>query len=305
MIIYRMRQATLLILFIALTSLSAIAQGGGNREPEIGPSNGSLVIVGGAMRDMAIVERIINLAGGPDAPLVLIPTAGGAAHYDQYWNGQRLFRAAGATNITILHTYDPAVADTEAFVAPLRTARGVFFGGGRQWRLADSYLNTRTHRELNALLERGGVISGSSAGASILTDYMIRGDSGTNTIMMGDHLEGLGFLKGVGVDQHLLKRNRQFDMLEVIDANPDLLGIGLDENTAIVVQGDSFNVIGQSYVAIYDNEAAIPPYGRFYFLAPGDRFNMATREATRAAQSRRPIDRVEKKGGGSNQDKDR
>ncbi len=289
-----LRRLATLSLAICLLALPAPGQGLGQAPPVVGPRNGSLVVVGGAMRDMAIVERIIQLAGGPDAPLVLIPTAGGAPHYDQYWNGQRLFREAGATNITILHTYDPNVADTDEFVAPLRTARGVFFGGGRQWRLADSYLNTKTQTELEGLLDRGGVIGGSSAGASILGSFLIRGDTKTNTVMMGDHLEGLGFLKNVGIDQHLLRRNRQFDMLEVIEAHPDLLGIGLDENTAIVVQGDSFQVIGQSYAVIYDNESEIPPYGRFYFLAPGDRFNLRTREATRAAQSRRPIDRVQK-----------
>jgi cyanophycinase len=248
-----------------------------------------------ATLSLAICLLVLPAIGrGPDAPLVLIPTAGGATHYDQYWNGQRLFREAGATNITILHTYDPKVADTDEFIAPLRTARGVFFGGGRQWRLADSYLNTKTQVALEGVLDRGGVIGGSSAGASILGSFLVRGDTKTNTVMMGDHLEGLGFLKNVGIDQHLLRRNRQFDMLEVIEAHPDLLGIGLDENTAIVVHGDGFQVIGKSYAVIYDNESEIPPYGRFYFLAPGDRFNLRTREATRAAESQRPIGRVQK-----------
>ena len=291
----RIAKLTISLALVLLLTVPLLGQGPQQQgPPQVGPANGSLVIVGGAMRDMAIVERIIELAGGPDAPLVMIPTAGGGAHYDQYWSGQRRFREAGATDITVLHTYDPKVADTDEFVAPLRRARGVFFGGGRQWRLADSYLNTKTHEELLALLDRGGVIGGSSAGASILASYLIRGDTETNRIMMGDHLEGLGFLKNVGIDQHLLRRNRIFDMLEVIDANPDLLGIGLDENTAIVVQGDRFQVIGQSYAVIYDNQQRIPPDGRFYFLAPGDRYNLATRKATRAQQTQRPIDRVEK-----------
>ena len=265
--------------------------------PKVGPQNGSLVAVGGAMRDMSIVKRIIQLAGGPNAPLVMIPTAGGNANYDQFWPGQRLFREAGATDITIMHTYDPKIANTEEFVEPLRRARGVFFGGGRQWRLADSYLHTKTHTELLKLLERGGVISGSSAGASIMGSYLIRGDTKTNTIMMGDHVDGLGFLKNVGIDQHLLRRNRHFDLLTVIESNPDLLGIGLDEDTAIVVNGDRFEVIGQSYVVIYDNQTRIPPDGRFYFLAPGDNYDMATRNATRTRETQHPIDRVKKVSG--------
>ena len=261
--------------------------------PRVGPARGSLVIIGGAMRDAAIVDRIIDLAGGPNAPLVVIPTAGGAHQYDQYWKGQRPFKDAGASDVTVLHTYDPQVADTDEFVAPLRRARGVFFGGGRQWRLADAYLNTRTHRELFALLERGGVISGTSAGASIMGSFLVRGDTHTNTVMMGDHLEGFALLKNVGIDQHLLRRNRQFDLLEVIEAHPELLGIGIDEDTAIVVEGDRFEVIGQSYAVIYDNQRKIPPDGRFFFLAPGDRYHMGSREAWRPTVTDRPLERVE------------
>lgn len=246
------------------------------------------------MRGKEIVNRIIALAGGPESPLVVIPTAGGAPHYDRYWKGQRQFTEAGATDITVLHTYDPEVADSEEFVAPLRRARGVFFGGGRQWRLADAYLNTLTHRELFALLERGGVISGSSAGASIMGSFLVRGDTATNTLMMGDHVEGFALLKNVAIDQHLLRRNRHFDLVEVIEAHPELLGIGLDENTAIVVEGDRFEVIGQSYAVIYDTQRQIPPGGRFYFLAPGDRYDLGSREAWRPIETEHPIDRVEK-----------
>ena len=265
---------------------------------EVGPANGSLVVVGGAMQDLGIVRRFIDLAGGADAPIVVIPTAGGAAEYDQFYPGLRQFRAAGATNLTVIHTNDRAEADSEAFVAPIREAGGVWFPGGRQWRIADSYLDTRTEEELHRVLERGGVIGGSSAGASIQGSYLIRGDTQTNTIMMGDHEEGFGFLRNVGIDQHLLRRNRQFDMLEVMEAMPGLLGIGIDENTAIVVQGDEFEVIGESYVVIYDTGARIDTGGDFYFLAPGDRFNMATREARRPANIARPLDRVQRRPGG-------
>ena len=264
---------------------------------DVGPSNGSLLIIGGGLRDEAILERFFELAGGLDAPVVVIPTAGGGRNYNENWRGLRLFRRIGATNVTLLHTTDPEVADSEEFVEPIQKARGVYFTGGRQWRLADAYLNTRTQRELDALLERGGVIGGSSAGATIQGSYLVRGDSSTNTIMMGDHLEGFGFLRNVGIDQHLLRRNRQFDMLEVVQAHPDLLGIGIDENTAIVVQGDRFEVIGQGYVAIYDSKKTIPPHGGFYFLAPGDRFDLKNRQASRPRQTFEPLERVVERGG--------
>ena len=118
--------------------------------------------------------------------------------------------------------------------------------------MADSYLNTILQDKLFALLDRGGVIGGSSAGATIQGSYLARGDTKTNTIMVGDHEEGMGFVKNIAIDQHTLARNRQFDMFEILAEYPDLLGISIDENTAMLVSGDSFEVIGQSYVLIYD-----------------------------------------------------
>ncbi|MCG6956828.1 MAG: hypothetical protein LJF04_12635, partial [Gemmatimonadetes bacterium] len=120
-------------------------------------------------------------------------------------------------------------------------------------------------------------------------------DTGGNEVMMGDHQVGFGYLKNVGIDQHVLRRNRQFDLVQVVQAHPELLGIGLDENTAIVVHGDTFEVIGASYALIYDNQSTVGDGGKFYFLAPGDRYNMATRQATHAAATRRAVDNVTKK----------
>ena len=259
---------------------------------EISPPNGSLVIVGGALRDMSIIQRFLELAGGSDAPIVVIPTAGGGEHYDDYWPRLQRFREAGATNITVLHTTDREMANSDGFVEAIRGARGVWFTGGRQWRLADSYLNTKTHEELWNLLKRGGVIGGSSAGATIQGSYLARGDTKTNTIMMGDHEEGLGFLKDVAIDQHLLRRNRHFDLIEVVEAHPEVLGIGVDENTAIVVRQDRFEVIGQSYVVIYDRQRMIGDRGLFYFLAPGDQFDLKERQPYRLQLTPEPFERV-------------
>ena len=264
----------------------------GSAAQEVGPARGALVVVGGAMQDPAIVERFVQLAGGPEAPIVVIPTAGGGETYDQYYPGLRAFRAAGAADLTVLHTIDREVADDPAFSAPLRRARGVWFPGGRQWRLADAYLGTRVQEEIAGVLERGGVVGGSSAGATILGSYLVRGDTATNTIMMGDHEEGFGFLRDTAIDQHLLRRNRQFDLIEVIEAHPHLLGIGIDEDTAIVVEGDEFEVMGQSYVVIYDHERLLDSGGRFYFLGAGDRYDLRRRQAYRVQRVPRPFDRV-------------
>lgn len=284
--------------WVALLTAALLTQplaGGPVSGQQVGPESGSLVIVGGALQDDAILQRFIDLAGGPDAPIVVIPTAGGAQEYDQFYPGLLAFKRLGATNLTVLHTTDPAEADQAQFVAPLLDARGVWFPGGRQWRLADSYLDTRVHEALWDVLRRGGTVGGSSAGATILGSYLARGDTRSNTVMMGDHEEGFGFLKDVAIDQHLLRRNRQFDLIEIINARPELLGIGLDENTAIVVRGDQFEVMGQGYVVIYDHNTQVDTGGLFYFMAPGDRFDLSTRQATRPSPTARPLDRLRKK----------
>jgi len=286
--------AALCVLAVATTTAEAQYQAG---PPSVGPENGSLVVVGGAMRDPAIFERFIELAGGPDASIIYIPTAGGEEKYDDFYQGLVAWRTNGARNITVLHTTDRAVADTEAFVEPLKNAGGVFFGGGRQWHLVDAYAGTRTEVEIRKVLERGGVVGGSSAGASIQGSFLVRGDTDSNLVMMGDHQVGFGYLRNVGIDQHVLRRNRQFDLIEVIEAHPELLGIGIDENTALVVRGDVGTVIGQSYVLIYDEQSTVGDGGEFFFLSPGDRVNLATREATRPSQTMRPIDNVRRKDG--------
>ena len=257
-----------------------------------GPENGSLVIVGGGMRDLDILREFAELAGGSDAPVVVIPTAGGSENYDEFWQGLNQFRAAGLTKLKLIHTYERAEADTAAFAQAIREAKGVWFTGGRQWRLADSYLHTEVHDALQELLERGGVIGGSSAGATILGSYLARGDTTSNTVIMGDQEEGFGFISNIAIDQHLLRRNRQFDLLEITSAKPELLGIGLDEDTAIVVRNNRFEVIGNSYVVIYDNTRQIDSGGPFYFLEPGDQYDFLERQAYRPSRSLEPLERI-------------
>jgi cyanophycinase len=242
-----------------------------------GPAHGTLLIVGGGTLGPEIERKFIELAGGPDAEMVWIPTAAdGEPRIDP---ATTWLARAGAKHITVMHTRDPKIANTEEFVRPLKTARAVWFVGGRQWRLADSYLNTRTQKELFALLKRGGVIGGSSAGATIQGSYMVRGAvEGNEKMMAPGHETSLGFLRQSAIDQHLLVRHREKDLLQVIDLHPKLLGIGLDESTAIVVRGDRFEVIGKSKVAIYDVRHKAPAGGeRYYFLKAGDRFDLKKR----------------------------
>lgn len=275
-----------------LGTMALVAAAAGASAQEIGPKRGTLVVVGGALEDSFILERFLDIAGGPEAPLVIIPTAGEGDVYDEFYSGVADFRKAGFKDITVLHTRDRNLANTDEFVAPLLQARAVWFPGGRQWRLADAYLDTRTELELHAVLDRGGVIGGTSAGATIQGSYLVRGDTRNNTIMMGDHVEGFGFLKNVAIDQHLLARNRHFDLIPVIEKHPHLLGIGIDEDTAIVVAGDGFEVVGRSVVAIYDNRRTLAGEGRFYFLRAGDTYDLKTRQPRRRDFTEEPFEVV-------------
>jgi cyanophycinase len=249
-----MRFSTPFLLLLALTwSLQSFGQNHSGLAESRGPASGTLLIIGGAASDI-YYEKFMELLGGPDVPIVVIPTAitSDTLSPDDLDRFRNIFIEKGFKQVTVLHTRDRAEANSRAFIKPIKEAKGIWFSGGRQWRHADSYLDTRTHKAFFDLLNRGGVIAGSSAGATIQGSYLARGDTRKNTIMMGDHEEGLAFISNIAIDQHLFARNRQFDMFEILEHRPELLGIGLDEDTGIIVEGDQFTVFGKSYVAIYD-----------------------------------------------------
>ena len=273
------RRTARLIVGLTAAFLTAAACSPG---PRFGPADGALVIVGGGRVGTEIWDRFIELAGGPEeARIVVVPTAGGREEYDEEQVIRSWVENRGVEHVRMLHTTDPQVADTEEFVAPLREATGVWFNGGRQWHLTDAYLNTLTYDEFHNVLARGGVIGGSSAGATIQGTYLVRGAPEGNTIMMSPgHEIAFDFLKGSAIDQHIDRRNRWTHLYEVIVAHPDLLGIGLSESTAIVVQGDRFEVIGAGQVAIHDARRTFA-YGdtvHYFTLDPGDWFDLATRQ---------------------------
>ena len=265
------------------------------KSESIGPKNGSLLIGGGGMTD-DMWKVFYNLAGGTSAKLVIIPTAfdENSINYDpEFKTLRRQFKARGFEAIQFMHTRDTLIANSEDFVAPLKSATAVWLTGGRQHRTADAYLNTQTHTELNKVLERGGVIGGHSAGASIQGSYLTRGgreaDGGYRIISNPD--VGFGFVTNTAFDQHHLARNRHFDMFDLLKMRTELLGVGIDENTAVVVQGNQFEVIGDKYVAIYDgtfwsnyfNEIDTLETGKdkFYFLKNGEKYNLKERRVER------------------------
>jgi cyanophycinase len=242
------------------------------------------MVVGGGALGPEIYARFIELAGGPDAPIVVIPTAGGDSVYRPNWPGIRGLAAAGARNVTILHTLDRKEADTEKFIEPLRRAGGVWFPGGRQWHLVDSYAGTSTERELHAVLERSGVIGGSSAGASILASYLVRGAREGNTVMMAPGYEqGFGFLRNAAIDQHVVARDRLNDLPQVLARHPGLLGISEDEGTAWVIEGDQAEIIGRNKAFVYGGRDATDAGQPWLTLRPGDRYDLAERRVTHRA----------------------
>ena len=266
-----------------LLSVSLFAQA-----PEYGPAKGTLVIQGGGSAEgTGIVETFINLAGGLGAKIIVVPTAGGNRNPDgsiRVFKEEQVlasWKKRGCTNVWMLHTHDPKVADTEAFAKILYDAKAVWFDGGRQWNIVDSYAHTLTEREFHKVLERGGVIGGSSAGATIQGDYLVRGAIAGSEIVMTpepEHEHGFAFLRKVAIDQHINTRNRWDDIIPVIKKYPNLLGIGLSEGTAIVVTGDRFQVIGKWKVAIHDNTHPYQPWEKpYYILSQGDVYNMKTR----------------------------
>lgn len=205
----------------------------------------------------------------------MIPTALGAPHYTEGEVDLVWFRQAGATHVTLLDTLNPGIADSDRFVSALTTARGVWFGGGRQWILADVYLHTKAAEAIRAVLDRGGVVGGVSAGATFLGSYLVRGDERDDTVMMAPaHEEGLGLLQNVAVDQHVVGRHRESDLDIVLAAHPELIGIGIDEGTAAIVRDQQLEVMGRSVVLMHDGSPQ--PSGVTYLtLHAGDRYDLA------------------------------
>ena len=260
-------------LLLAATAGDAASQG--CERPCVGPRHGAIIAAGGGELDASIYRKFVKLAGGSDAKIVLIPTAGARYGSHDGWTAIEELRKAGVEQLEVLHTRSRSVADLAAFAAPLKEATGVWFSGGRQFRLVDVYLHTETHRELRAVLERGGVVGGNSAGASALASYLVRGSEDTELVMAPDKDIGFGFLRNVAIDQHVLARGRENNLLDVLKQYPHLLGVGLSEGSAILVTRDLAEVLGNR-VAVYD---ATDPLSLIplRWLDPGDVYDVGAR----------------------------
>ena len=252
--------------------------------PKPNVEKGTLILHGGSGVNEETFEHFIELAGGQDAPIVCMPSAGSIDEGEEpnSFSAGRL-RDMGCTNVTVLHTRDNRVADQNAaFLAPLEKAQGVWIDGGRTYRFMDSYQYTHAHHLLFEVLERDGVVGGSSAGCQVLGDFLVRGNPRTNqdTVFEG-YKTGLGLIQGVILDAHFVQRERQEEFEGLMARYPQMLGIGVDANTALIIQGSTGRVMGDGPVLFYDYSNGAPdkdPGQKGIPVDPGGQYDLATRK---------------------------
>jgi cyanophycinase len=261
-----------------------------------GPERGTLVLIGGGAQLIVdppnpvlmhkFVDKFVQLAGGAGARIVFIPTGGP----DDMLTPERLEQTRvrvqevmGVDHVTVIHTRDRKRANSAEFVAPLTKATGVWIGSGNDAYLLDAYLGTRLETEVKALLARGGVVAGNSAGAAIQGSLDLEGTMVDSPGSPGGrilHVDGTrpawGLLTNSVVEPHWSQRNRP-DLTPVLASQPGSLGIGIDQEAAAIVQGNRLEVFGEGHVAVYDGK--VHGDTSYYYLSPGDRFDLHTRSS--------------------------
>jgi cyanophycinase len=259
------------IVVVAVALLAAVGRTGA---PDLKPMpadkpTGVLFIAGGGHLPDALRRHFVDLAGGKSARLVVIPTASTKAEQPNLPEMFAGFRALGVKSVTVLHTRDRKVANDPEFVKPLVEATGVWLTGGRQTRLAATYHGTLVEKELHKVLARGGAVGGTSAGAAIMSSLMIVG--GKQEAQVGT---GFGLLGGVVIDMHFQNRNRLHRLLSVLARHPQYTGVGIDEETALVVRGSTATIEGNGTV-----RACFCPHGalteaRVQVLKDGEKLDL-------------------------------
>lgn len=247
---------------------------------------------GGRVRNAETVQRFVQIAGGRNAHIVSIDTAALALSRQEF-NGayiehqKQWIRAVfGIEDVTVLHTFDRNQANSEAFVDPLKHATSVWIWGGSTKTLVKTYVGTRTEQEIEALVARGGIVGGGSAGAMILGSYIVLRDceagpecpEGSHNYVI-PHADDRGFalVPNVAVDVHISARHSENDLRQLTIARPELLGLGIDETTAVLVHGDGFEVLGEGKVLVWDGKShGDKPY---LVLTRGDKFDLKKRVA--------------------------
>jgi cyanophycinase len=218
---------------------------------------GHLLLNGGGSKPAAVMEKFVELAGGPAAEILVFPTASGEPDTGAYYRD--LFREYGCTNVVVADVRSNDDAEDPALAAEVRDAGGIWFAGGHQTRITSALLDTAVGRAVEAAYVRGAVVGGTSAGTACQSGLMITGD-GDFTVITADNVElwrGLGLFRGVIVDQHFVARRRHNRLISVVLEHPELLGVGVDEATAVWVRPDgTFEVLGDGWVMVFDASQA-------------------------------------------------
>ena len=278
-----------------------------SRPPRGGPARGYIIPVGGAeekVGDVAILRRFANLCGGPAARIGIIPTASELSDTGERYVA--LFKSLGAASAVSLPIQSRADADDIEIVSALDDVDGIFLTGGNQLRLSTTVGGTEVARAIRRRNTEGVHVAGTSAGAAIMSDSMLTGnqfypgmttavDSGVSSKRIARNIieviPGLGFLHGAIVDQHFIKRMRENRLMSVILERPSLLGVGIDESTALRVYPDGhWQVYGASAAIVFDARSATitpgsaPKLGvsgmRVSILPAGSTFDPRTGKAT-------------------------
>jgi cyanophycinase len=266
-----MRSRSLVLALIAATALACGGTPAGHPRVSAAPAaregRGYLFLVGGGPQPPALVERFVELAGGPGRARIVVfamASADGRASGDEK---ARDLRALGAAAVNLFITRGEAGSDSVARL--LEGATGVWFGGGDQALLTAALHGTRAETAIRARYEAGAVIGGTSAGAAAMSTPMITGDerhpggdrppsdSGAAFMTIArDNIvtaDGFGLIGSAIVDQHFVRRRRHNRLLSLVLERPPHLGVGIDESTALVVHPDGrWSVLGASVAVVYD-----------------------------------------------------
>jgi len=229
-------------------------------------AKGHLFIIGGGDRTPQLLERFIALAGGAGAKILVIPFA--SEYTEEIGSAQAEdFRNLGCQANYVL--FEKGQADLDENLAKLDGVTGVFFSGGDQLRLTDMLLGTKFLERIKEIYRQGGVVGGTSAGAAVMSKIMITGEEAINKdeavafpLIKKDNTvttEGFGFIDSAIIDQHFIRRKRENRLLELVITH-QMPGIGIDESTAIIVDGKgSFEVLGDGSVMVFEPHFATPP----------------------------------------------
>lgn len=263
---------------------------------DLSDKHGQLVIIGGAedrAGECRILREFVRRAGGVKARIAIMTAATSLPREvgDDY---TRIFERLGVEDVRVINTEYREDASKPEYLEIMENVSGVFFSGGDQSRIISLIKDTELDRAIHKRYAEGIVVGGTSAGAAMMPDVMIiEGDSETNprvdVVALGP---GMGFLPGIAVDQHFSQRGRLGRLLSALAQQPAVLGFGIDEDTAVVVQNNEFQVIGSGAVTVVDvsdithdnldgllkDEALAICGARLHILPDGYRFNLQTRK---------------------------